>query len=94
MAEFAAARVDRLFEPEMRLPRLIRPWQLIVSAIAAGSLALALAFPSTLGPEQSQQMWQMLSTMSLHGLPGMLAGLGANLAALAGATVLARRLAR
>ncbi len=92
MDEFAAARVDRLFEPAARLPRLIRPWQLIVSALAAASLALAVAFPSTLGPEQSQQMWQMLATWSLHGLPGMLAGLGANLAVLAGATILARRL--
>jgi hypothetical protein len=65
-----------------------------VSALAAGSLALAVAFPSTLGPEQTQQMWQMLTTWSLHGLPGMLAGLGANLAALAGATAIARRLVR
>ena len=94
MAEFAAARVDRLFEPKTRLPRLIRPWQLVLTALAGGSLALAIAFPSTLGPEQSQQIWQMLSTMSLHGLPGMLAGLGANLAALAGATALARRIGK
>lgn len=94
MSEFADARVDHLFEPAARLPRLLRPWQLILSALATASLALAVAFPSTLGPEQSQQMWQMLTTWSLHGLPGMLAGLGANLAVLAGATILARRLAR
>lgn len=94
MSEFAAARIDRLFEPEARLPRLIRPWQLLVSGLAAGSLVLALAFPSTLGAEQSHQIWQTLSTMSLHGPPGMLAGLAANLAALAGARALARRVAR
>jgi hypothetical protein len=94
MSEFAAARVDRLFEPHARLPRLFRPWQLVVSALAGGALALALAFPSTLAPEDSRRIWEMLSTMSLHGLPGMLAGLGANLAVLGGLTVFARRLAR
>ncbi|MGH3114783.1 MAG: M56 family metallopeptidase, partial [Gaiellaceae bacterium] len=38
MAEFAAARVDRVFEPEARLPRILQPWQLLVSVLAAGSL--------------------------------------------------------
>lgn len=94
MAEFAAARVDRIFAPEAKLPRLLQPWQLLASALAVGSLILTLAYPSTLEPEDSHRIWQMLSTMSLHGLPGMLAGLAANLAALAAATALARRLAR
>lgn len=94
MAEFAAARVDRIFEPEASLPRLLQPWQLLASTLAGGVLVLALAYPSTLAPEDSQRIWQMLSTMSLHGLPGMLVGLAANVAALAGATLLARRLAR
>lgn len=94
MAEFAAARVDRVFEPEARLPRILQPWQLLVSVLAAGSLVLALTFSSTLGPEESERIWQMLSTTSPHGLPGMLAGLAVNLAALTGATALARRLAR
>ena len=94
MSELAAVRVDRLFEPDARLPRLVGHWQLAVSALAAGALVLALAFPSALGPTQSQEILQMLSTMSLHGLPGMLAGLGLNVAALAGVTALARRVAR
>lgn len=94
MAEFAAARVDRLFEPKARLPRLTRPWQVLASVLAAGSLALALAFPSALGPDESHRIWEMLATMSLHGLPGMLAGVGVNLAALGGMTLLVRRLAR
>jgi Zn-dependent protease with chaperone function len=94
LAEFAAARVDRIFKADARLPRLLQPWQLLASALAAGLLVVAVAYPSTLGPEDSQRIWQMLSTMSLHGLPGMLAGVAANVAALAGATVLARRFAR
>lgn len=94
MAELAAVRVDRLFEPEASLPRLIRPWQLVVSALAAALLVLALAFPSALGAKQSQEILQMLSTMSFHGLPGMLAGLVMNVAALAALTAFARRVAR
>ena len=92
IGEYAAARVDRLFDPEARLPRLVRPWQLLASTLAAGSLGLALAFPSTLAPEESRRIWEMLATMSWHGLPGMLAGLAMNVGALAGLTLLVRRL--
>lgn len=94
MSEFAAARIDRLFEPEARLPRLIGPRQMLVSGLAAGSLVVALAFPSTLAPEQSHQIWHTLSTMSLHGPPGMLAGFLLNIAVLAALTLLARRMRR
>lgn len=94
MSEFAAARIDRLFEPEARLPRLMRPRQLLVTGLAAGSLILALAFPSTLGDQESHQIWRTLSTMSLHGAPGMLAGLLLNIAVLAALTLLARRIRR
>lgn len=94
MAECATARIDRLFEPEARLPRLLQPWQLLASAFAAGSLVIATLFPSTLAPDDTHQIWHMLSTTSTHGLPGMLAGASANLAAFAGAMLLARRLAR
>lgn len=94
MSEFAAARIDRLFEPQARLPRLMRPRQLLMTGLAAGSLVLALAFPSTLGHDQSHQIWRMLSTMSLHGPPGMLAGFLLNIAALAALTSFARRIRR
>lgn len=94
MAEFGAARVDRLFDPDAPLPRLVRPWQGVATVLAAGALALALAFPSTLGPDESRRIWGMLATMSRHGLPGMLAGVGLNVAAFAGLILLARRFAR
>lgn len=94
MSEFAAARIDRLFEPEARLPRLMRPRQLLMSGLAAGSLVLALAFPSTLGHDQSHQIWRTLSTMSVHGAPGMFAGFLLNVTVLAALTLLARRTRR
>lgn len=93
IAEFAAARVDRLFDAEAALPRFFRPSRLALSALAAGLLVLAVAFPARLGAEQSQEIWTMLTTMSLHGLPGMLLGLAMNVAAFAAAAVLVRRLA-
>lgn len=93
LAEFAAARVDRLFDPEAALPRFFRPSRLALSALATGLLVLAVAFPARLGPEQSQEVWTMLTTMSLHGLPGMLLGLVMNGATFAAAAVLIRRLA-
>lgn len=94
LAEGAAARVDRLFEPGAELPPLVRPVWLLVSGVATVALVLALAHPSSLGPDESDRIWHMVSTMSLHGLPGMLAGLVTNIAVLIGAMVLARRLAR
>lgn len=92
LAEFAAARVDRLFDPDAKLPRVFRPWRLALSLLAGGALGLALAFPTRLGTAQSEQIWSMLTTMSLHGLPGMLLGVLANAGAFAGAALLARRL--
>lgn len=94
LAEFAAARVDRLFEPTAPLPPLVAPWRLAVSTVVGTALVLALAFPATLDAGQSARIWNMLTTMSLHGLPGMLAGAAMNVAALAGLTLLARRVAR
>lgn len=94
LAESAAVRVDRLFEPHVRLPGVFRPGRLLVSGVAVGVLALSLLFPSTLSTKESEQIWAMLSAMSVHGLPGMLAGLITNLGVLAGVAVLAHRLAR
>lgn len=94
IGEFAAARVDRLFDANAQLPRFVRPSRLGLSVLAAALLVLAVAFPARLGPRQSQEIWTMLTTMSLHGLPGMLLGLVMNVAAFAAAGLLARRLAR
>jgi Zn-dependent protease with chaperone function len=92
--EAAAARVDRLFEPMAPLPRVVAPWQLIASAAVGTALVLALVFPATLDAGQSARIWHMLTTVSLHGLPGMVAGAAMNAIALGGLTLLARRAAR
>lgn len=83
LAEFAAARVDRLFDPAAPLPRLFHARSIILTLGSAGALALALAFPATLGTIQSEQLWTMFSSDSfVHGLPGMLAGVTVNVVVL------------
>lgn len=95
LAEFSAARIDRLFDPAAPLPRLFRARSIILTSASVGGLLLALAFPATLGTVQSEEMWTMLSSDSLvHGLPGMLVGVAANLVVLTLAAKFVRRIAR
>lgn len=70
---------------------MLTPWRLTISLVTLGALAFAIASPATLGPADSERIWHMLGTMSLHGLPGMLAGLLANVAPCARPTVPPRR---
>lgn len=92
-ADVAAARVDRLFDQEAKLPPLFRPARLILSATGLSLLAVVLAFPARLAIGERAQMESMLTTMSLHGLPGMAAGLAVNAAVLTCLGLAARRFA-
>lgn len=95
LAEFSAARIDRLFDPGTPLPPLFHARSILLTAAAVGSLLFALADPATLGTIQSERMLSMFSSGSLlHGLPGMSAGLAANLVALAVAAKLVQRVSR
>ena len=95
LAEFSAARIDRLFDSAAPLPRLFRVRSIVLTSVAVGALLLALAFPAPIGTIQSEQMWSMLASDSLvHGLPAMLAGITVNLAVLALAARFVRRVAR
>ena len=78
LVDYAAARVDRLFDPNAPLPRLTRPRRIALSLFAVLLLAVAIAFPAHLDFGESQHLRPMLTTMSLHGLPGMAAGLFVN----------------
>lgn len=95
LAELAAARVDRLFDPGASLPRLFRARSVVLTLGSAGTLLLALAFPATLGSVESERMWSMLTSDSLlHGFPAMLAGVLANVLVLTAAAKLVRRVGR
>ena len=90
LADFAAPRIDRLFDPAAPLPPIWRPRRLLFSAAAAIALALVVAFPAHLDINQSARLQPMLTNMSLHGLPGMIAGLLLNIGVVA-ATMFAVR---
>jgi Zn-dependent protease with chaperone function len=94
LADYATARVDRLFDPRAPLPPVTRPLRVALSILAALLVAIALAFPAQLDLGESQHLRSMLTTMSLHGLPGMTIGLFVNGLILGCATMTWRRLVR
>ncbi len=89
----AAARIDRLFEPAAQLPPLFRPARLLLSLLGAAALTLVLVFPARLDLGESARLHSMLTTLSLHGLPGMAAGLALNGLVLTCLTLGVRRIA-
>ena len=92
LADAAGARIDRLFDANAPLPPLFRGWSLPVTALSAIALGLLAAFPVEIDLSESSRLRAMLTTMSLHGVPGMTLGLVLNLALLSGFFLLARRL--
>jgi len=90
--DLAGARIERLFAPEAALPPLFRRSRLGASGVGAAALALALAFPAHLELREQTQLDAMLTSPSLHGLPGMAAGLALNGAMLALLILVVRRL--
>lgn len=92
--DLAAARVDRIFEPEAPLPPLFRRTRLGTSALSAAVFGLVLSFPAQLDLRGAGQLRSMLTAGSVHGLPGMAAGLAVNALILACFSFCARRLLR
>jgi hypothetical protein len=92
LADTAAARIDRLFEPAAQLPPIFHRWRLIVTGIAIGGLALLLALPAHLSVGEHARLDTMLTSGPLHGLPGMIAGFAVNTALIIGIALGTRRL--
>ena len=90
--DLASARIERLLEHAAPLPQLFRRAHLAASAAGAAALTLALAFPARLDLGEQTHLRGMLTSLSLHGLPGMAAGLMLNGAMLAAFTLIWRRL--
>jgi Zn-dependent protease with chaperone function len=94
IADCADSRVDRIFDQAASLPRLTRPLHVIVTALAAAALLFAVLFPARLEVGESAHLRSMLTSMSLHGLPGMAAGFAVNALILMCMALSARRLWR
>lgn len=89
--DLAAARIERLFAPQTALPSLFHLRHALVSTLGGSALALTLAFPGQLDLREQSHMQTMLTSLSLHGLPGMAGGLLVNAAMLGAAILLFRR---
>jgi Peptidase family M48 len=94
LADHASTRIDRLFDPAAPLLPLTRPRRIALTVVAVMLVAVVFAFPAQLELGESQHLSGMLTTMSLHGLPGMGAGLFVNGLILGCITTSARRLLR
>ena len=92
--DFASGRIERLFDPDAPLPPLFRPWRLAASATGAAAIILTLASPARLDLGEQTHLNAMLTSSSLHGLPGMAAGLALNGAMFAMLTLMWRRRGR
>ena len=92
LADFSGARVDRLFDPRSELPPITTRRRIVISVAGATSLAVVLAFPVHLDVGESTHVRSMLTSMSLHGLPGMTIGFLVNGLILSCMTIGARRL--
>ena len=90
--DFAGSRLERLFKPQAPLPPVFRRRCLFVSALGAAAIILTLAFPARLDLGAQSHLNAMLTSLSLHGLPGMAAGLALNAAMAAAFMVIWRRL--
>lgn len=95
LAEFAAARIDRLFDPAAPLPRLFRARSIALTSLAVGTIGAAFAPAPAIGAIQGAEMWSMFTSRPpLLGLLAMLAGVALNVAILMRAAKLVRRVAR
>ena len=92
LGDSAAARIDRLFDPAAVLPPIFRRSRLVLSSIGLAAFALILAMPAQLSLDQRTKLDQMLTSSSLHGLPGMAAGFTLNTLLITAAILTARRL--
>jgi len=91
LADAASARIDRLFDPSAKLPPLFSRLRLTVSVASIGILALVVALPAQLSFGENAPLNTMLTSTSLHGLPGMTLGFALNAALITGIALAARR---
>ncbi|MHB8643466.1 MAG: M56 family metallopeptidase [Gaiellaceae bacterium] len=92
--DLAAARIERLFAPQTPLPPVFRRASLLVSAFGIAALTLSIAFSARLDLGERTHLRAMLTSPTLHGLPGMAAGLALNGLLLSAFTLAYRRLAK
>jgi hypothetical protein len=93
-ADHAAARIDRLFDPHVKLPRLVTPARAALTTLALGAVA-ALAYSSPrLTSSESTQLHAMTVNLLAHHVQARLTGFAITALIVALILVGARHLAR
>lgn len=93
LADFAAPRIDRLFDESAALPPLFRRWSLLAGIAAIGTVAVVLACSPHLGLGESAQLHAMTVNLLAHRVHARLVGLGETVAAVAICVAVRRRFA-
>lgn len=83
LADFAAPRIDRLFDESAELPPLFRRSSLLAGVAAIGTVAFVLVCSPHLGLGESTQLHAMTVNLLAHRLHARLVGFGETAAAVA-----------
>lgn len=91
LADFAAPRIDRLFDPRAELPPIFRRSSLLAGLAALGLVAFVLVCSPHLGLGESAQLHSMSVNLLAHRLHDRLIGLGETAVLVSTAIALRRR---
>ena len=94
LADFAAPRIDRLFDPHAALPPLLRRSSLVAAVAWVGGAAFLIACSPHLGVCESAQLHAMTVNLLLHRAGDRLLGLAETAGVVAVVLLVRRRLAR
>jgi Zn-dependent protease with chaperone function len=92
-ADHAAARIDRLFDPHAKLPRLLTPARVALTGVTLGAAGVLVYSSPRLTSRQSEQLYSMRVNLLQHHLQARLIGFAITVAVVTGVIACARRLA-
>lgn len=93
-ADHAGARIDRLFDPSARLPRLITPARAALTVLALATTCLLIYSAPRLNSTENAQLHSMTVNLLAHHLQARLLGFAITAVAVSGLIAVGRRLAR
>ena len=93
-ADHAAARIDRLFDPHAKLPRLLAPARVALTGLTLGAAGMLVYSSPRLTSSQSEQLHTMAVNLLQHHLQARLIGFALTVVIVTAAIVCVRRFAR
>jgi beta-lactamase regulating signal transducer with metallopeptidase domain len=93
-ADHAAARIDRLFDPHAKLPRLLTPARVAITALMFAAAGVLVYSSPRLTSAKRERLHAMTVNLLQHHLQARLIGFAVTVAVVTGVIVCARRLVR